>query len=417
VSLRLRTAPGFAAVEAPPAAQLPAQAGAATVTPFVPRGALRQATAATPRQRLSLRSWSFVAVVLLPVVLAAAYYLAIAANQYVAEFRMSLRTVDAPRVEPLPLLGGDAAHGGAAAESQIVTQYIASRAIVDELDPALDLRRMFTPAGTDWWARLALPASIEELVRYWQGQVDPFYDTATGTIVVRVRAFSPQDSLRLAKAVVASSEKLINELSQRSRHDALGQAESEVAAAEARLKAALAAIREFRDKEGLIDPGKTADATAELGTKLRNELVKANAELATLKAYMRDDAPGVRVMKARVKALEAQQRGLAHELTLARSGSTPGTAPALSQTLGSYEPLDAERKFAEAAYQHALEALDRARDNANRQHIYIESFVPPSLPEISLYPHRWRALGTVVLVAFAIWAIGGLAVQSIRDHL
>jgi capsular polysaccharide transport system permease protein len=85
--------------------------------------------------------------------------------------------------------------------------------------------------------------------------------------------------------------------------------------------------------------------------------------------------------------------------------------------LGSYEALDAERKFAEAAYQHALEALDRARDNADRQHIYIESFVPPSLPEASLYPRRWRSLGTVALIAFAVWAIGGLAVQSIRDHL
>jgi capsular polysaccharide transport system permease protein len=99
------------------------------------------------------------------------------------------------------------------------------------------------------------------------------------------------------------------------------------------------------------------------------------------------------------------------------SSTNPNGTPALSQELGSYEALDAERKFAEAAYQHALEGLDRARDNADRQHIYVESFVPPSLPQESLYPYRWRSLGTVALVAFAIWAIGRLAVQSIRDHL
>ena len=40
-----------------------------------------------------------------------------------------------------------------------------------------------------------------------------------------------------------------------------------------------------------------------------------------------------------------------------------------------------------------------------------------SLPEEALYPRRWRTLGTVALIAFALWGIGGLAVQSVREHL
>jgi capsular polysaccharide transport system permease protein len=201
--------------------------------------------------------------------------------------------------------------------------------------------------------------------------------------------------------------------SRRARRDAVGYAQNEVVQAEARLKASLAAIREFRDKAGMIDPGKTADATAALATKLRDDLLKANSELATLKAYMRDDAPPIRVLRARIRSLETQQRGLAREMT---DNGQPA-APPLSQSLGSYEALEAERKFAEAAYQHALEGLDHARDNADRQHLYIASFVPPSLPEMALYPHRWRTMGLVALIAFAIWGIGGLAAQSIRDHI
>jgi capsular polysaccharide transport system permease protein len=412
----LREAP-----HAPAAPQLPANAASGTVTPLFLPMAAHGASVAMPRRFVSLRTLSFVIVVLLPVAVAAVYYLAIAADQYVAEFRMSLRSVDAPRIEPLALFGGDTAHTTAAGESQIVSQFIASRAIIDQLDPKLDLRRMFASPGADWWARLWLPATAEQLVYYWQNQVDPFYDTSTGTIVVRVRAFTPDDALRLAQAIVASSERLINSLSARARHDALDYAEADVAAAETRLKAALAAIREFRDKEGMIDPGQAASADTTLVTKLRDDLLKANAELATLGAYMRDDAPAIQVLKARIKSLESQQRLLAHEMTSsAAAAPSPGPTPvppALSHELGSYEALDAERKFAEAAYEHALEALDRARDNADRQHIYIESFVPPSLPQSSLYPHRWRSLGTVALIAFAIWAIGGLTVQSIRDHL
>lgn len=399
-----------------PAAQLPANPGGGAVTPlFLPAGATPNPEP-RPRRLPSLRTLSFIVVVVLPSLVAGAYFLALAADQYVAEFRMSLRTVDAPRIEPLALFGGNGGNTIAASESQIVSQFIASRAIVDELDPKLDLRRMFSPPQADWWARLWLPATVEQLVYYWQNQVDPFYDTSTGTIIVRVRAFSPNDSLRLAQAIVASSERLINDLSTRARRDALDYAEADVATAEARLKAALVAIREFRDKEGMIDPGQAASADTALVTKLRDDLLKANSEVATLTTYMRDDAPAVRVLKARIKSLEAQQRLLAHEMT-ASTPSSATAAPALSHELGSYEALDAERKFAETAYEHALEGLDRARDNAERQHIYIESFVPPSLPQSALYPHRWRALGTVALIAFAVWAIGGLAMQSIRDHL
>jgi len=402
-----------------PVARLPTPSSGATVRPlpFLPRpyNPARPIT----QQTVSLRTLSFFLIVLLPITIAAIYYLAIATDQYIAEFRLSLRSVDAPQIQPLLLFGSDATRTTAATESQIVTQFIASRAIIDELDPALDLRRIFSPPEADWWERLWLPASIEQLVYYWQKQIDPFYDTSTGTITVRVRAFSPTESLRLAQAIVRSSEHLINELSVRARRDAVDQAAREVTNAEMRLRAALAAIRDFRDKEGLIDPAKAADATANLSNKLRDELVKANSELATLKTYMHDDAPSVRVLKARIRSLEAQQHTLAHELTASSSPqSAASTATtALSQSLGSYEPLDAERKFAEASYQHALEGLDRARDNADRQHIYVESFVPPSLPEMALYPHRWRSIGVVALIAFGLWAIGGLAVQSIRDHL
>ena len=141
----------------------------------------------------SPRIWSFLIVVVLPVVIGAVYYLAIAADQYVAEFRMTLRRVEAPQLPSLLLFGGDGTQSIAASESQIVAQYIASRAIVDELDPTLDLRKLFSPPTADWWARLHNPASIEQLVRYWNGQVDPFYDSSTGTIIVRLRAFAPAE--------------------------------------------------------------------------------------------------------------------------------------------------------------------------------------------------------------------------------
>jgi capsular polysaccharide transport system permease protein len=403
-----------AASHAHPTALLPARAVAQrAIVPFIRLPSQSTEPEQTDSGLPSPFVLSFIALVLLPIMVAAVYLFVIATDQYVSEFRFSLSSIDPPRLDPLSLLAGNASHSPAGMESQIVVQYITSRAIVDQLDASLDLRRMFSPPEADWWARLPRPTSIEALVLYWRGQVDPFYDPANGTVVVRVRAFTPAEALQLAKTIVAGSEQLVNELSARARHDTVRNAEAEVAQAEARLKTVLADIRAFRDREGLIDPGKTAEATGTLAARLRDELVRTNADLTTLKSYMRDDAPAVKVLKARIRSIETQQRVVAHDLT----DPDRSRNDTLSRQLGSYEQLESERRFAEAAYQHALQGLDQARANADRQQVYIASFVPPSLPEEALYPRRWRTLAVVALIAFALWAIGGLAVQSIRDHL
>ena len=365
------------------------------------------------RRKWSLRWVSFVALVVVPVLAAAVYYFAFAADQYVSEFRLSVHKSEAANPMPARLLDTGGAPGVASLESHVLVQYITSRAIVDDLDRSIALRPVFAAPEAEWWARLRFPASVERLVEYWRGQDDEFYEPSNGTVTVRVAAFTADAAFQLAQAIVGAAERLVNEVSVRARHDALRQSQTEVAKAEKRLAAALARIREFRDREGLIDPGKTADATASMAARLRDKIVRGNAELSTLKTYMRDDAPSVRVLKARIRSLEEQQR-VAGSGTHRRQEDTARRAVARAR---SYEQLESERKFAETAYQHALAALDRARGNADRQQVYITGFVPPSLAEEALYPRRWRSVGLVALLAFALWAIGGLAVQSIRDHV
>jgi capsular polysaccharide transport system permease protein len=386
--------------------------------PAVPRRwpALRRrdpAATAQPRPLLSLRALSFVLVVLLPTAVGADYLFAVAARQYVAEFRFTLSTAEAPRLDPLSLFANNAMQSPAALESQILVQYIASRAIVDDIDRTLDLRRLFAPPAADWWSRLPQPAAIEELVGYWRGQVDPFYDPATGTVTVRVRAFSAADAFTVARAIGTACERLANRLSLRARRDAVQRAADELAGAERRLAAVRDDIRAFRDRTGLIDPAKAAAADDLLAARLHEQVIAADARLATLRTYMREDAPTIRVLLAHIRSLEQQRRLLARRLT----GPAVAEAATLSAALDAYDALQSRRQFAEAAYQLALRGMDEARAGADRQHVFVASFVPPSLPQEATYPRRWRSLGVVALMAFAIWAIGGLAAQSVRDHL
>ena len=231
--------------------------------------------------------------------------------------------------------------------------------------------------------------------------------------MVRARAFTPDDAFKLAQGVLASSERLVNELSARARRDTMRNSEKEVKRAEKRLKKALALLRDFRDKEGIIDPRKTADATQALAGRVRDELVRTDTQLATLKHYTGPDTPSVKMLEARSQSLEAQRHAVESEVT----DTEKIRSEALSRTMAAYEQLESERTFSEQAYQRSLEALDRSRMNADRQQIYIAGFVQPSLPEESLYPRRARSVGVAFIVCFAVWGIGGLTIKSVRDHL
>jgi capsular polysaccharide transport system permease protein len=365
------------------------------------------------RRRFPLRLVSFLIVVALPVILAAVYYFLVAADQYVSEFRFALRSVEPARSEAGAFLQGNVAPSPIGVDSYAIVQYIASRDIVDDLGKTIDLREMFSRPEADWLVRLELPVSIEELVRYWKNQVDAFFDATNGTIVVRARAFTPVDAFRLAQGVLASSERLVNDLSNRARRDTLRHSEKEVRRAEKRLRTALARLEEFRDREGVIDPRKAADATQALAGRVRDELVRADTELATLKHYMRTDAPSVKMLEARIQSLQAQRHSVESEVT----DSERSRSEVLSRSMGLYERLESERAFAEKSYQHALEALDRSRMNADRQQVYIAGFVQPSLPEDSLYPRRLRSVGAISVICFAVWGIGGITAKSVRDHL
>lgn len=398
--------PGAPVAAGLPAPMPPGGIVAAPAPPFAAQPLRR-------RRRVSPAWLSFLLMVATPTFVAGAYYLLLASSQYVAEFRFGLRSS-----QPLRAAGGSLLSGGASPlqtvlDSYAVAQYLRSRAIVDDLGKSLNLRAMFSTSAADWPARLHLPVTIEELTSYWRRQVDAFFDRVNGTIVVRARAFSAADALGLARGVLAASERLVNAMSARARRDALRQSENDVKSAERRLAAALAQLRDYRDKEGLIDPDKAADANAALAGRLRDEVLRDDAELATMRVYLSADAPALKLLEARIAAVKAQEGALAGEAT-----DTAATRRrALSRVLGRYEELDSERRFAETAYRHALEALDRARIEADRQQVYLVDFVPPRLPEEPLYPRRLRAVAVVFAAAFAVWAIGGLGLRSVRDHL
>jgi capsular polysaccharide transport system permease protein len=370
---------------------------------------------ALPRLKISPHLASFIGCVLVPAFAATAYFAFIASNQYAAEARFAVRALEADLGDPT----SDGSRGSnvnfsfiaSGQNAYIVTSYIRSRSLVEDLNAKLDLREIFRRPEADFWARLNRDASIDELTEYWKSMVATYIDGPSGIVTLQVRAFRQDDALALGKAVMELSEMLVNRISDRARRDSMEMSEKEVRRTYATTQAALAELHRFRDSAGIIDPAQAASEISKLVVPLMTEKIRLESELFVASRDLDDSAPTIKALRSRLETTERQITELKSKLT-----RTDGTGQTVSASLVKFEELELQRQSAEKLYSLAQADLDRARLRADRKSIYLTVFVPPSLPEESHYPRRIAFPILIFLGLTVVWSIVAMIVASVEDH-
>ena len=374
--------------------------------------------ASPPAHRARLRArhkaliFSFALFVLLPAAIASWYLWARAADQYASTLGFSVRKENVSSA--VELLGGFTnITGSSSADTDILYDYMHSQKLVSEIDADLDLRALWSKPDTDPIFAYSAPGSIETLMDYWARQVQVTYDNATRLIEIRVLAFDPADAQAIAKQLFDKSTAMINQLNDVARSDALHFASGERDKAEARLKAARAAVTEFRNRTQSIDPEADIRNQAGLLANLQAQLAEALIDSDMLDASTRNaNARGTHAA-TRIKVIEAR---IAAERAKLGLGSTGSTTEVLASVVGDYERLSVDREFAETAYRAAQMAYEAALADARRQTLYLAAHITPTLAETAQFPQRQMILGTVVTFLILAWSIAAMVYYSVRDR-
>lgn len=360
-----------------------------------------------------LRRWlPFFLCVMLPTLLGAIYYAAIASDQYVSEAQFIVRSPGhSSNVNPLSSLLQSTGVGRAEDDTFAVNNYMQSRDALAELVKDSHLRAVFARPEADFLARFphwpASNQSLERLYDYYQNHVQVLFDSTTGITTLTVRTFRPGDSRDIAIALLQAGERLVNRLNERATANAVRDAKRELTLMEQRVVRAEANMAAFRNREEMIDPSKQSLMMVQGVAELDRQLAATN----TLIAQMRETSPNSPMLKT------AEQRATAIRAQIAtQQNRVTGSNKSIVPRIAEYDQLELEQSFAAKALTSATAALETARIAAERQQLYLDRVVEPNVPDYPLYPRRLAYTLIVFGAALAIYLIGRLLITGMLEH-
>lgn len=355
----------------------------------------------------------FLLVVALPTLLLAAYLYLIAADQYESEAHFLVRSASMSEIpasgvsQALSIVTGTG--NGSQSEAMSVADYLTSHDAVAALRRDDQLVERFHRPDVDFFSRLRSgDPTPEKLLKFYLKHVQVHYDTETGITTLKVHSFRPEDSYVLVGKLLRLGEQRVNILNTRSYEDAIALSRRQLSEAEGKLAQVQARLTAYRQQRGDIDPQASGTAQIGLVTTLSGQLSAARAQLASMGRMINPSSPQYQAVAARVHALEAQVG--------AQSGRLTGGGRTIAADIGGYEGLQLQQQFLAKRYEAAAAGLEKARDNAIRQQLYLVRVVDPNLPVKSLFPERSRILGTAMIALLLTYSIGWLIVAGVREH-
>jgi capsular polysaccharide transport system permease protein len=357
------------------------------------------------------RHWLFVVMVAAPTVASVLYYVLVASDVYVSESRFLVRS---PQHQTPSGLVGQLLQGSGISHSQddtyAIRDYILSRDALKELDDKLNLRAAFSSTDVDFLDRfpgLSWNRSFEKFYLYYGKHVGVDYDPVSSITILTARAFTADDAHKINDLLLSISERLVNTLNDRSRHDLISFADDEVKLASDKAKDASLALLSYRSSQAIFEPDRQAAIQLEGVAKLQQELIATETELAQVKKLSPDN-PQIGALNNRAGSLRDAISAEAAKVTSSH-GSFSARAP-------NFERLALDVQFADKQLGVALAELESARAEALQKQLYLERLVQPSLPDKAMEPKRIRSVLIVFVLSLISWAVVSILVASVREH-
>lgn len=352
----------------------------------------------------------FTVCVAAPSIIALLYFGLIASDIYVSESRFVVRSQEKQAVNPLGFMLKGAGFSRSQDDSYSVQDYITSRDALKALVDESKLMSQYSNPSIDLFSRFDgfhLNHSFEALHRYYLKRVDVQLDSSSGITTLATQGFSAKEAYETNENLLKLAELHINQLNERGQQDMIRFAAKEVGDAESNAKNAAIALSSYKNHKSVVDPDRQSSIQLQQIAKLQEALIAAKSQLAQLQSFAENN-PQIPAIK---KKIELLQRAVQSE----SEGTTNGERSLAGKAV-EYQRLVIEQQFSDRQLASALASLEQARNEANRQQLYLERIVQPGLPDEAIEPRRIRAILSTIILGFIIWGILKIFIAGVHEH-
>lgn len=358
---------------------------------------------------LMLRLFLFVG---LPTFLCGWYFYRIATPLYATQSEFVIQQSQNPAAGASGL--GGLLQGSPLATSQdsiAVQGYLQSREAMQRLDADHGFRAHFSAPGIDPITRLEPDASLEEAYRTYTRNVQISYDPTEGLVKMEVIAADPQTSATFARALIGYAEGQVDQLTSRLRADQMEGARESFDEAEANMLASQRRLVELQEKSKVLSSEvEVSLITTQIG-QLDSMLTQDRLSLQQMESNANPNVSRMEPLKRRIASVEAEIAALRAKLT---QGSETGES--LAQVQGDLLVAQAEVQTRQLILGQAIQSMEAARSEANRQVRYLSLSVSPIPPDEPTYPRAFENTMVAMLIFAGIYLMLSMTVAILREQ-
>lgn len=296
-------------------------------------------------------------------------------------------------------------------DSISVQSFLLSREAFHRLDAEEGFTAHFSSSEIDPIRRLGPDVLSEDAYALYKNMVQVAYDPTEGLLKMEVVAADPQVSQRFSEVLIGYAENRVDALTQRVREDAMQGARASYEEAEARRAEALQTWLELQQELEIVDPiGETSVKTNQIA-QLEGQRQQLKLELQARLSVQRPNQAQVEALENQISSIEALVAELRRDLTAA---SADGASLASKNT--ELRLAEENYGFQTAMVQQALQQMETARIEANRQVRYLETGVAPIAPDKPTYPRAFENTAVVFLLFSGIYLMISITVSILREQ-
>jgi capsular polysaccharide transport system permease protein len=350
--------------------------------------------------------------VFLPTMLVSYYYYAVATPLYATntEFVIQKAEASAGGSGLGGLLGGTSF--ATVQESITVQSYLESREAMLRLDEELNFREHFSGEDIDPLIRLAPDASDEQMYNTYLRNLTIGYDPTEGLIRMEVLAADPEVSQAFSEALITYAEERVDQMSARLREDQMAGAREGFQEAEERSLQAQMRVLELQEQRGVLSAEAEVNQVFSQIAAFEMQLAEERLRLAEISAAARPNPTRVQVAEANIARYEAVIADLRASLTEEAQGEV-----SLARIQSELVIAQADLETRQLMLTEALQAMESARSEANRQSLYISMGVFPIPPDEAAYPKAFEKTLLALIVFSGIYLMISMTASILREQV